>query len=147
MLTRYRGRSRKASREKIRGQAFIDQYKRYYQLWLDQDGLGFSLRDAQQFVESVNKHLRTFNDEDEELDRTTINHILAGEYIPSLNQLRAMCLEFRMFGDLATASSSRLMPHAASGLKPRPGTTRKSSCLLVARIPAETSRSHPSPRW
>ena len=44
--------------------------------------------------------MRTFNNDDEELDRNTINHILAGEYIPSLNQLRSMCLEFRMFGDL-----------------------------------------------
>ena len=100
MLTRISRQEQKGKSGNYSCQAFIEQYKRYYQLWLDQDGLGSSLRDAQQFANSINKHLRTFNDEDEDLDRTAINHILAGEYIPSLNQLRAMCLEFRMFGDL-----------------------------------------------
>ena len=101
MWTRISSQERGGKAGKHRGQAFIDQYKRYYRLWLDQDGLGFRLRDAQHFSDSINDQMSIFNDDDgEELDRTAIDHILAGEYIPSPNQLRAMCLEFRMFGDL-----------------------------------------------
>jgi hypothetical protein len=85
--------------EKFIRPTFLNQFQGYYRLWEIENTIDSShVPDSSQFSKAVNSSLQNLRVEGESLDEAAINTIMAGNYIPSPQQILAISLVFDLYG-------------------------------------------------
>ena len=85
--------------EKFIRPTFLNQFKGYYRLWGVENAIDYShVPDSSQFAKAVNSSLQNLRIEGETLDDAVVNNIMAGNYIPSPQQILAISLVFDLYG-------------------------------------------------
>ena len=85
--------------EKLIRPTFLNQFKGYYRLWGVENTIDCShVPDSSQFAKAVRSSLQNLRVEGENLDDAVVNNIMAGNYIPSPQQILAISLVFDLYG-------------------------------------------------
>jgi hypothetical protein len=79
---------------------FIPLLNRYYKRWSNGSGpLERKWQPSAEFAERINKHLVGLNVQEQDIDADKVRQMMMGEILPTPEQLMAMCIEFKLYGD------------------------------------------------
>lgn len=86
--------------EVLIGVPFIPLLNSHYKRWSNgSNPLQRKWQPSVEFAEKINKHLAGLNVQGQDVDADKVRQMMLGEILPSPEQLMAMCIEFKLYGD------------------------------------------------